>query len=270
MIFYCEQIKQSFSVNGGDTATATCKDYFFHVLTFPYKVIFAFIPPTHCLGGWLTFILALAAVGFLTKIVGETATSFGNAIGLDPVITAITFVALGTSLPDTFASRISAMNDKTADNAIGNVTGSNSVNVFLGLGIPWVIGALYYQYNPQPNYEKSNGKNTEIQPYCVTAGSLTFNVMVYTICALFSVGILTFRRYSYACGRAELGGPTGWKWITAVIMFLLWVVYIATSSAQVVIFNKSGVDISAVFLNPEGPCNNIIKLAKIANAKNKH
>jgi Ca2+/Na+ antiporter len=41
---------------------------------------------------------------------------------------------MGTSLPDTFASKIAAKNEKTADNAIGNITGSNSVNVFLGLG----------------------------------------------------------------------------------------------------------------------------------------
>lgn len=55
------------------------------------------------------------------------------------------FVAMGTSLPDTFASFISAQNEKTADNAIGNVTGSNSVNVFLGLGLPWVVAAIYWQ-----------------------------------------------------------------------------------------------------------------------------
>ena len=59
-------------------------------------------------------------------------------------VTAITFVALGTSLPDTFASKVAAVNEKTADNAIGNVTGSNSVNVFLGLGIPWIIAAIYH------------------------------------------------------------------------------------------------------------------------------
>ena len=57
---------------------------------------------------------------------------------------AITFVALGTSLPDTFASKAAAANEKNADNAIGNVTGSNSVNVFLGLGLPWVIAAFYH------------------------------------------------------------------------------------------------------------------------------
>jgi solute carrier family 8 (sodium/calcium exchanger) len=53
-------------------------------------------------------------------------------------------VALGTSLPDTFASKAAAANEKTADNAIGNVTGSNSVNVFMGLGIPWVIASVYW------------------------------------------------------------------------------------------------------------------------------
>ena len=52
-------------------------------------------------------------------------------------VTAITFVALGTSLPDTFASKAAAVNEPTADNSIGNITGSNSVNVFLGLGLPW-------------------------------------------------------------------------------------------------------------------------------------
>ena len=52
---------------------------------------------------------------------------------------------MGTSLPDTFASKIAAENEKTADNAIGNVTGSNSVNVFLGLGLPWVLAAIYWQ-----------------------------------------------------------------------------------------------------------------------------
>jgi Ca2+/Na+ antiporter len=55
-----------------------------------------------------------------------------------------TFVALGTSLPDLFASRGAAMNEKYADDAIGNVTGSNSVNVFLGLGLPWLIASIYH------------------------------------------------------------------------------------------------------------------------------
>lgn len=35
-------------------------------------------------------------------------------------------------LADTFASKVAAIGDKYADSSIGNVTGSNAVNVFLG------------------------------------------------------------------------------------------------------------------------------------------
>ena len=44
-------------------------------------------------------------------------------IGLRTSVTGITIIALGTSLPDTFASRTAAKQDETADAAIGNVTG---------------------------------------------------------------------------------------------------------------------------------------------------
>ena len=73
----------------------------------------------------------------------------GCQMSLKDEVTAITFVALGTSLPDTFASVQAARGDKTADNSIGNVTGSNSVNVFFGLGLPWLIAAIYWQSNGQ-------------------------------------------------------------------------------------------------------------------------
>lgn len=37
-----------------------------------------------------------------------------------------------------------ARQSEYADSAIGNVTGSNSVNVFLGLGLPWAIASTYW------------------------------------------------------------------------------------------------------------------------------
>ena len=62
-------------------------------------------------------------------------------LGWPDAVTAITLVALGTSLPDTFASMTATVEDDNADAAITNVTGSNSVNVFLGLGLPWAVAA---------------------------------------------------------------------------------------------------------------------------------
>lgn len=108
------------------------------------QVIFAIIPPCTWLGGWVTFCVALMMIGLVTTIVGDLATIFGCLIGLKDEATAILFVALGTSLPDLFASKTAAVNEKYADASVGNVTGSNSVNVFLGLGLPWVIAASYH------------------------------------------------------------------------------------------------------------------------------
>lgn len=84
-------------------------------------------------------------IGLLTAVVGDLATIFGCLVGLKPEVTAFTFVALGTSLPDLFASKTAAVSEKYADAAVGNVTGSNSVNVFLGLGTPWLIAAIYHK-----------------------------------------------------------------------------------------------------------------------------
>lgn len=140
-----QQFVEAMNVNGGDIESAKSIDYALHFLSFPWKVLFAFMPPPHVLGGWLCFFCSLAAIGILTAIVGDAAAIFGCLVGLKDSVTAITFVALGTSLPDTFASKIAAKNEKTADNAIGNVTGSNSVNVFLGLGLPWLVASIYWQ-----------------------------------------------------------------------------------------------------------------------------
>jgi solute carrier family 8 (sodium/calcium exchanger) len=117
-------------------------DAVFHFLAIGWKVLFSACPPPHYLGGWACFLTALCMIGGVTAIVGEIATLMGCVFGLKTGLTAITFVAIGTSLPDTFASKKAAQESRYADEAIGNVTGSNCVNVFLGLGLPWVIASV--------------------------------------------------------------------------------------------------------------------------------
>ena len=46
-------------------------------------------------------------------------------MGLKNSITGITIIAIGTSLPDTFASRSAALHDIGADASIGNITGKS-------------------------------------------------------------------------------------------------------------------------------------------------
>merc|ERR1719189_509953 len=141
---WAQQLKDAMNVNGGDVENATAGDYVMHFLTFGFKILFALIPPAGMAGGWPCFFVSLGMIGLLTAIVGDLAGIFGCLVGLKKTVTAITFVALGTSLPDTFASKAAAVSERCADNAIGNVTGSNSVNVFLGLGLPWLIASVYH------------------------------------------------------------------------------------------------------------------------------
>ena len=115
-----------------------------HFITITWKVVFATVPPISMWGGKAAFFAALFYIGLTTWFVGEMAELFGCVVGIDESVTAITFVALGTSLPDTFASMTAAKTSEFADAAIGNVTGSNSVNVFLGLGLPWAVATTYW------------------------------------------------------------------------------------------------------------------------------
>lgn len=121
----------------------TLSEALFHFACIGWKVIFALVPPTEYGAGAPALFVALAFIGVVTMLVGEVATILGCAIGLKASVTAITLVAMGTSLPDTLASMTAAKQFEYADSAIGNVTGSNCVNVFLGLGLPWVISAHY-------------------------------------------------------------------------------------------------------------------------------
>jgi len=215
---WAQQLKDAMNVNGGDIENASATDYVMHFLTFGFKIIFALIPPAGMAGGWPCFFVSLIMIGGLTAIVGDLAGIFGCLVGLKDSVTAITFVALGTSLPDTFASKAAAVGETCADNAIGNVTGSNSVNVFLGLGLPWMIAAIYHA-----------SKGAEFK---VEAGSLGFSVTVYTCCAILTIGVLMLRRYVGAFGKSELGGPTATKYISALFLVFLWIMYVVLSSLQ--------------------------------------
>lgn len=79
-----------------------------HFATIGWKVLFALVPPPNMGGGIPAFIIALSFIGVVTAIVGEVATVLGCAAGLESSVTAITLVAIGTSLPDTFASKVAA------------------------------------------------------------------------------------------------------------------------------------------------------------------
>ena len=72
-----------------------------HYISISWKLIFAVVPPADLCGGWVAFYVSLLFIGMITAIVAAFAELFGCMVGLKDEITAISFVALGTSLPDT-------------------------------------------------------------------------------------------------------------------------------------------------------------------------
>ena len=79
-----------------------------HFIQIGWKVAFATCPPPHMYGGGPCFFVSLAYIGIVTFIVGEVATVLGCVLYIKESVAAITLVALGTSLPDTFASMTAA------------------------------------------------------------------------------------------------------------------------------------------------------------------
>ena len=98
---------------------------------------------------------------------------------------------------------------------MGNVTGSNSVNVFLGLGLPWVIASIYYQKQDPPiNYK-------------VPSKGLDLSVALFLVLSLIAIAILVARRIFF---KGELGGSKLNRTISAIMFVLLWLTYIVVST----------------------------------------
>merc|ERR1712038_282307 len=196
----------------------TCGDYIMHFLTLFWKIIFAFIPPAGIANGYPCFVISIAMIGICTAVIGDVAGHLGCFIFLKDSVNAIAFVALGTSVPDTFASKTAAIQDETADASVGNVTGSNAVNVFLGVGIAWSMAAIYH--------EAAGTKGG----FSVEPASLGFSVTVFCIEAMVAIITLMIRRNPAIGG--ELGGPKAAKTATSALFVFLWVFYVMIAALE--------------------------------------
>lgn len=54
---------------------------------------------TDICGGYLSFGVSIFCIGVVTAIIGDVASHFGCTLGIKDSVTAIVFVALGTSIP---------------------------------------------------------------------------------------------------------------------------------------------------------------------------
>lgn len=97
------------------------------------------------------------------------------------------------------------------------MTGSNAVNVFLGIGIAWTIAAIKHAIY---------GTQFHVEP-----GALAFSVTIFVIFAAAAMTLMMVRRWHPAI-KGELGGPEKYRLPTTIFFISLWVVYIIMSSLE--------------------------------------
>ncbi|KAG6415294.1 hypothetical protein SASPL_122700 [Salvia splendens] len=186
---------------------------FWELLCAPWRFLFAFVPPYQIAHGWVSFILSLAFISGIAYIVAKLTDLISCVTGIGAYVIAFTALAAGTSWPDLMASKIAAERHITADSAIANITCSNSVNIYIGTGVPWLIDTLY---NEPLRIEN--------------ASYLSFSLLVFFATSVGCIGVLVFRRLTLG---AELGGPRLWAWVTCVYFMLLWLIFVVLSSLHI-------------------------------------
>lgn len=89
---------------------------------------------------WIgVFLLSLFILIKASDYFTESAEKIGLYLGIPAFLVGVTIVAVGTSLPE-LVSSIFAVLKNSSEIVVGNVIGSNIVNIFLVLGIAAIVG----------------------------------------------------------------------------------------------------------------------------------
>jgi len=87
---------------------------------------------------WATFFLALVHITWVSFFMVEFMLKIGCLWGIPDVVMGLTFLAMGTSIPDALGSLAVAKKGE-GDMAVSNAVGSNVFDICMGLGLPWFI-----------------------------------------------------------------------------------------------------------------------------------
>lgn len=94
---------------------------------------------------FLFFMIGLLGLISGGKLVVDAGSKIARTIGISEALIGFTLIAIGTSLPELFASTIAAYKKKS-DIAIGNIVGSNIFNIFWIFGISSTIRPISFSF----------------------------------------------------------------------------------------------------------------------------
>ena len=114
-----------------------------YVLSLPWRYAF-YVTIPNCAAqrfeNWYpaTFVASISWISVISYLMVSWAARIGCIIGIPQVVMGTLVVAAGTSIPDALGS-IAVAKIGEGDMAVANAVGSNVFDIWLGLGLPWLI-----------------------------------------------------------------------------------------------------------------------------------
>ncbi|XP_017877050.1 sodium/potassium/calcium exchanger 5 isoform X2 [Ceratina calcarata] len=135
------------------------------ILTWPIHLIFMCTIPD-CekprFKNWfpITFLMCIIWIGSLSYVVAWMITIIGDTLKIPDSVMGITFLAAGTSVPEAVSSVIVAKQGH-GSMGISNSIGSNTFDILLCLGLPWLIKSSFSPTQPGKHYISINSGGLE-------------------------------------------------------------------------------------------------------------
>mmetsp|Transcript_3160 Transcript_3160/g.7392 ORF Transcript_3160/g.7392 Transcript_3160/m.7392 type:complete len:1417 (-) Transcript_3160:521-4771(-) len=236
---WANQFFEAFHCGGSPQASehADAADRVAHYVMLPWKLVLAFAPPTLLFGGWLTLIVSLLIIGVLTALLIDAAAMVACLLGISEAIIAFAVIAVGTSVPDLHGTAKAAREQETADDSVNSLFGSVAVNIFLGLGIQFLVGAFYWQTFASDSSIRGNanvallrhhanhgGTTGSLDQFQYPATDFAFTLGAFLVLLFFVVLHLWGRRSEFG---GELGGPKHAQYSSAVFLVWMFVFFLA-------------------------------------------
>ncbi|KAK6639954.1 hypothetical protein RUM43_008231 [Polyplax serrata] len=127
----------------------------------------------------LTFIMCIIWIGSLSYVVAWMITIIGDTLKIPDSVMGITFLAAGTSVPEAVSSVIVAKQGH-GSMGISNSIGSNTFDILLCLGLPWLIKSSFLPINPGRYFVGINSRGLEYSAISLLSSLLLLYATFYS------------------------------------------------------------------------------------------
>lgn len=174
----CDQLVEEVEgINIYPPKELTFKTLFWYLITIPQVFCFwATIPDIRKPGNskyvFTSFFVCLGWFGLISYFMVKSVEIIGATIGIPSFLMGLTFLAMGTSVPDMLSAVIVA-NQGEGDKAVSSSIGSNVFDICVGLAFPWLLFWITYQ---EDVYISADGVALSIVVLLVCLGVLIFTL----------------------------------------------------------------------------------------------